>query len=186
MRCFTLALALLISAPPLLLAQAGSPEQGVYQAVLTPLIHAETQRLVLGDSTLARSISVDEAAWLRRQSPAVSPELLDDFRRQNARSVSLPGPLALPVPVVRVTETELRALEPRSNPNQWWEAFYRRFPGSPGSIRLSRVGFSPDGSHALVYMHHGCGGRGGSGAFVILRKQDGEWRIEDRVVRIMI
>lgn len=186
MRPLTLAAVLLALFAGAALAQAESAEQDVYRAVLSPLIQAGTERLVLGDSALARSIGAAEAAWLQGQAPTISTELLEHFRQQNASRTPLPDLPALPVPIERIGDHELRRLLPGSNPDQWWAEFYRRFPASPGSVRLSRVGFSPDGNHALVYMHHGCGGLCGSGGFLVLRKQDGLWRIQQRIIRISI
>lgn len=58
-----------------------------------------------------------------------------------------------------------------------WAMFYEKYPDSPGIIKLSRVGFSRDGSVAIVYMGNQSQWLAGSGGLVAFEKKDGQWRI---------
>jgi hypothetical protein len=60
----------------------------------------------------------------------------------------------------------------------WWPDFYRLYPGSAGIVRFSEPVFSADGSRALVYVAHSCGGLCGTGWLVLLRRDGTSWRIE--------
>jgi hypothetical protein len=46
------------------------------------------------------------------------------------------------------------------------------------TFQVSAVGFSSDGSHALVYVGHLCGSLCGGGRFHLLVKRDGHWQAD--------
>ena len=62
-----------------------------------------------------------------------------------------------------------------------WLAYYKRFPGSPGILTFSRVGFSEDGAQALFYVADRCGGLCGGGFYVVMQKRSGHWLIEKEI-----
>lgn len=62
-----------------------------------------------------------------------------------------------------------------------WDDFYRTFPGSRGLLEFTAPAFSPDGSHALIYVSHSCGGLCGTGFLIYLsRGSDGHWQMTKR------
>ena len=63
----------------------------------------------------------------------------------------------------------------------FWPAYYRRFPGSPGILTFSRVGFSADGTQALFYLSNHCGDLCGTGLYVVMEKHGGRWTIEKEI-----
>jgi hypothetical protein len=65
--------------------------------------------------------------------------------------------------------------------NGGWPAFYKRFPDSPGILRLSRVGFDADATQALFYTSHTCGGLCAGGEYVVMERRDGRWVIEKEI-----
>lgn len=60
-----------------------------------------------------------------------------------------------------------------------WRAFYRAFPGSPGIVAFSDVGFGSDGRRALVSMMHLRGGTWGHTTLYVLEKVGEEWTVVD-------
>lgn len=62
-----------------------------------------------------------------------------------------------------------------------WTAYYKRFPGSPGVLRFSRVGFSADGNQALFCVSNQCGALCGGGDYVIMGRHQGRWVIEKTI-----
>jgi hypothetical protein len=60
-----------------------------------------------------------------------------------------------------------------------WRAFYRAFPGSPGIVAFSNVGFGADGRRALVSMMHLRGGTSGHTTLYVLEKVGEEWTVVD-------
>ena len=98
---------------------------------------------------------------------------------ESRRRLHLQVPVAsLPtrVPSVPLTEVDEAALPPR-NPGSYWQAFYQRFPGSPGIVTFSAVGFSADGRSALVMVDTGCGGLCGDTHYYLLQYLDGRWTV---------
>jgi len=57
-----------------------------------------------------------------------------------------------------------------------WNNFNARYPDSGGLLVFSRVGFSQDGSVALVYVSQYCGSLCGFGGYVLYRREGEEWR----------
>ena len=56
-----------------------------------------------------------------------------------------------------------------------WEAFYAKYPGSPGVITVSRVGLSRDKNLALFYVGLACGELCGHGRLHVLKKEGDVW-----------
>jgi hypothetical protein len=61
-----------------------------------------------------------------------------------------------------------------------WFSFYRRYPGSLGIVRFSRVGFSSDRSQAVVYWEHTAASLDGVGEYWILRREANQWKLRWR------
>jgi hypothetical protein len=165
---------------------AQSPTCEVYHAVLNTFIGADTKQLVVLDSTrrYPAGFSQQSDAWLLAQAPTLSPDILQRYRTLTPSRDTLPECRPLPVPIRRVSASELRALG-GNNPDEFWRAFYDRYPASPGSIELSQPAFSSDGQQALVSVYDGCGGRCGSMRLVVLRKDGSAWQIEDSVTMLV-
>lgn len=64
----------------------------------------------------------------------------------------------------------------KDSPDDWIE-YYRQYPGAQGHMRLSRVGFSPDGKQALFHSSNWCGGHCASGSYVIMEKHGTGWKV---------
>jgi hypothetical protein len=62
-----------------------------------------------------------------------------------------------------------------------WEEFYQLYPKSQGIMSLSRIGFNPSKTQAIVYVGNECGGLCGIGDFFLLRKESGKWRIQTQL-----
>jgi len=58
-----------------------------------------------------------------------------------------------------------------------WKKFYASFPGAHGWMTLSLPGYSSDRDIALVYVAHYCGSLCGGGAYVYLRRVEGQWKV---------
>jgi hypothetical protein len=63
-----------------------------------------------------------------------------------------------------------------------WKDFYKRYPKSSGFWSFSLVGYDTNGTEALVYVGHHCGGLCGTGHLVLLAKEDGNWMVRNRVM----
>lgn len=63
-----------------------------------------------------------------------------------------------------------------------WEIFYERYPQAPGITTLSRVGFNNSLDQALVYIGTQSNWLAGSGYYILLKKLNGAWNIDQRVM----
>jgi hypothetical protein len=63
-----------------------------------------------------------------------------------------------------------------------WQVFYARFPEAPGIISLSRVGFNDRLDQALVYLGNQSHWLAGAGHFYLLKKVNGAWTVDQKVM----
>jgi hypothetical protein len=63
-----------------------------------------------------------------------------------------------------------------------WPAFYKQYSGASGILTWSRVGFSAEGTQALFYVSHRCGGLCGGGRYILMEKQARRWVIGTEIV----
>jgi hypothetical protein len=172
-------------AEPGRLAQVDEEER-VWAAVLATFVEEGTQQLVVFDSTLAIPGRVVEWQEVPGRLPDAGREVIRSFVRVNGTSRFLPDFSGLGLPVIRVRDADLAPIrEAAGNPTEYWEAFYAAYPDSPGLIRLSRVGVDPSREQALVWVTHQCGGRCGTGSYLLLSKANGSWVVTARSVVTM-
>jgi len=111
-----------------------------------------------------------EAATLRRAT-------VDAFRKVNEQQATLQRSFHTGFDYELVDSTQLDFVFKNGS----WPAYYKRFPGSPGILGFSRVGFSADGTQALFFASGKCGGLCGGGAYVVMERRDGRWVIEKEI-----
>ncbi|HXG68644.1 MAG TPA: hypothetical protein VNO70_26345 [Blastocatellia bacterium] len=116
----------------------------------------------------------------------VSQATLADFRIRNAQPATLRDKFDLKVRHTVVPKQEIMSIfQPRGGvPDDLfkaWQQFYKKYPDSPGYIRLSRVGYDSEKGQAMVYVAHGCGGLCGSGGYVLMTKEGNAWSIKNEM-----
>lgn len=159
-------------------------QDSVWAAVLDSLYDRTGQpRLLIADRTMAPSrfgpgdtTGLDVFSNLVRE---LDPALILDFRDRNRLSASVnPTRLeesGLRMPVAPLSRAEFEDAD--VDPNTGLYKFDHH-PGSDAVIRLSQVGFSPDGQRALVHVTFSCGPRCGSTRLVLLtRERHNGWRV---------
>lgn len=158
------------------------PTADVIAALIDSLHPPRPELLVVRDSTLTFELpSARTTAQYRRALAAFPPELVDDLarvsaRRQSVQAATLPGPAHI------LTSAEQRELF-AGGVGHGWTLFGRRFPSARGFYAFSPVVYSGDKKAALVFYHRSCGGRCGVGQLVLLRRRDGDWRVERALLR---
>ena len=100
--------------------------------------------------------------------------MIASYKAANKTPKVLEDKFDIPIKYELLSSTVLRAMFDAKG-IEGWKTFYEKYPGSGGIVLLSAVGFSSDGSLAMVYMGHSCGGLCGGGTTHILRKIDGKW-----------
>jgi hypothetical protein len=148
---------------------------------------------------------------LKSSIPGLSRRTIEDFYSRNGQPEPLCDSFALSVSHTLVGSEELdnsreldrlamddvqdasggdevdpQGQEPSPAPEDHQEtsylnAFERKYSGAPGLICLSKAGFNSKMNQALVYVELSCGFDCGERFFVWLVKEDGVWKIRDRM-----
>ena len=147
------------------------------QEVLTACL----DRLHLGQWQVVRSLTrsglqapADERmlSYLCENLEGLDEETLEDFLRKYREQHPI-GPDLNPCGrLVCVGEEELEQI---FRDEDGWARCRRRFPGSDGTLRFSRVGLDRDSTQAMLYTGHQFDWNICSGGFWLFSKHDGEW-----------
>ena len=115
-------------------------------------------------------------ACLSKEAADEFKEAIADFDQVNSKQWLLQRELEIDKPYELVSSGMIKALiQTEQGPN--WNDFYNRYPDSGGYFIFSAVGFNKEKTLAIVYSGSGCGGLCGMGAFHLLEKQKGEWKV---------
>lgn len=177
-------------APPSANPVPRDEEYAIYSVLLnrisrSPEDGGEIQLLVINDQT-----SVDEVTdhspeeVFKMYKEALTPTLsaaLRDYKSKNEQPRHLTKSFDLKFDYALVSKEEFGGFFKGKNLREDWDSFYRKYPNSPGYISLSRVGFSPDMTQAVVYMEYTCGGLCADGSYAILYQENGEWKEVKRI-----
>jgi hypothetical protein len=107
---------------------------------------------------------------------ALPEGLRADFEAARAQRRAI-GLLPTKRPTSILGAADRRRLQEQRDPRDYWAAFFRLFPGSPGVIELSRVGFSRDEQWALVLVEYGCGALCGGTLYVLVQRVGARWHV---------
>ncbi|HEX8072226.1 MAG TPA: hypothetical protein VF546_19930 [Pyrinomonadaceae bacterium] len=113
-------------------------------------------------------------------APVALPETIRDYLSVNGRGRQrLQAAFRLPVPYELVGQEELAGLGPK-DVDVFWTHFNARYPGAPGLLTLSAVGFNEERTQAIVYATHACGDACGGGTYYVLERRSGGWEVVRR------
>jgi hypothetical protein len=163
-----------------------SADPAVYRAVLDSMSNQRGAKrpteLVVIDSTLTPEPQDLELDRL----PGVDSTAISDFQKRNNESHSLRylSSSGVSVPVVLVSRQTLQSFL-HNGPEPYWKEFYRRYPGSNGSISLSTIGYSAEGDVALLVAEQSCGNFCDTVSNVVVRRDRGRWRVAVIQVKVM-
>jgi hypothetical protein len=108
-------------------------------------------------------------------------DLIHEFAAINSKSVELENKFDKVLNVILLSK---EAKDKIFNPlDGGWIKFYSEYPDSSGIIEFSKVAFNADKTKALLY--YGCGfdsGKGGAGYYILLKKQENEWVIQEMIM----
>ena len=111
----------------------------------------------------------------------------DDWKRRNAQADDIELSLKLDITYQVINAKTLKTLFDGVEPAQGWQAFFNRYAGAPGILRLSHVGFDDTLGHALVYVEHECGAECGAGRMLhLVLKPGGGWQVQSGVTVWMV
>jgi hypothetical protein len=118
-------------------------------------------------------------AYLHKEFPKLQAASLNSFREMNTQPAPFQHSFHLSVPYDLVDKTEVDSI---FNKGGWWTDYYKKYPNSQGILSLSRVGFSPDGNQAVFYASNGCGGKCGTGTYVVMKRVDSGWKVAKEIL----
>ena len=113
-------------------------------------------------------------AYLHKEFPSLQAAALNSFREVNTHPAPFRHSFHLSVPYELVDKTEVDST--------WWTDYYKKYPNSQGILSLSRVGFSPNGRQAVFYASNGCGGKCGTGSYVVMERVDSSWKVAKEIL----
>jgi hypothetical protein len=72
-----------------------------------------------------------------------------------------------------------------NGPEAYWSEFYRKYPGSSGSIAFSSIGYSADARVAVLVVETGCGSLCGAVSNVVAKREGPRWRVTAIEIKII-
>lgn len=159
------------------IVESSEDENAVYAALIAQKWSDDTY--IITEQTEVERIT-SAAQQIGTNIPSLDPETLTHFQTQNQQASSLSQRLHLPVKYLLVSQTQLKAIFGR-DVKAGWEEFYRRYPHTNGIYTVSRVGFNPARTQALVYFGNTRGWIEGEGSYVFLTKINGIWSVQNQL-----
>jgi hypothetical protein len=163
-------------------AQITAEEQAVYTAVLQKLYSAS--RYVIMDTTATNPVSVEGMTSIldRAMQDLHSVDLVtaDSFRVRNDAAYPVLPDMQLGSGYVLLTQSEMSLIF--SQNRDGWQFFYEQHPDAPGITTLSRVGFNNTLDQALVYVGTMSHWLAGAGYYVLLKKVNGSWIVDQQMM----
>lgn len=189
--------ALLLYSPMLWQQESTKPEladddYAIYSVVINNSYAEEgIERIVVGDHTSMGLPPVMMGMTQPGDSPGLkkireAKETTSDFDNKGKMTpAALEKKFLAKVPVVLISEAERDRIfvitknGAKPVPNmKGFEEFHRLYPKSQGFMSVSRIGFNPDRTRALVYVGNLCGGLCGTGQYYLLTKDGHDWKID--------
>jgi hypothetical protein len=130
-------------------------------------------------------------AWGTERLPRLRADTRRDYvqRRGGAR---IPEDLDAGRRIVWFTDADWGALQvPPTSPGSFleleerWLAFHAAHPHSAGNMSFSDIGFSADGTQALLHVWTGSAGLSGHGQLVLLERAGAGWRVVERTTTVV-
>jgi len=163
-------------------AQMDVEEQSVYAALLQGLYSAPSY--VIMDSTATGPIGVEDTAStldrIVQDMRSLDQETADSFRVRNDAAYPVRSDMQLGSGYVLLSQAVKSQIFGQNRDG--WQLFYEQYPDTPGITSLSRVGFNNTLDQAMVYIGTMSHWLAGGGYYVLLKKVDGSWIVDQQVM----
>jgi hypothetical protein len=157
-------------------------EQAVYAALLRNLYSASSYVIMV--LTATGPVGVEDTAstldHIVQNMHAVDLETADSFRVRNDAVYPVRPDMDLGSGYVLLSQGEMSQIF--SQNRDGWQLFYEQNPDAPGITTLSRVGFNKSLDQALVYVGTISHWLAGAGYYILLKKVDGSWIVDQQVM----
>ena len=162
--------------------QMDAEEQSVYAAVLRKL-YTDSNYVIMETTATGLLGTQDMSSTLDHvllNMHNYSTETADSFRARNDAAYPLRPDMEIGASYVLLTQNERTQF---FNQNQdGWQLFYEKYPDAPGITALSRVGFNQALDQALVYAGTQSQWLAGAGYYLLLKKVNGVWIVDQQVM----
>ena len=106
-------------------------------------------------------------------------ETIDDWMEKNTTSYQWMNRFELGAPTVVITQEVMQ--QSSGKPSGFWEQIGKTYPDITAIEEASRVGFNRARTQAVILVGFGVSPVGGEGEFILLKKQNGAWKISHRM-----
>ena len=158
-------------------------EEQVVYAFLLPKMYQNSGYVIM-DTTATSITGVDNTAqtldYILQNMHDVAPETVTSFRNRNNEAYPIREDMELGFPYTLLSQAARKKIFGQNQSG--WEVFYNRYPQAPGITTLSRVGFNSAFDQALVYIGTQSNWLAGAGYYILLKKADGAWSIDQQVM----
>lgn len=161
--------------------QIDTEEQAVYAALLQKLYSAPSYVIMdLTDTGPTGVGSVSIRDYIEQNTHDLDQKTLDSFQARN----DAPHPVRLDMNLgsAYVLLSQGQKSQIFSQNRDGWLVFYEKYPDAPGITALSRVGFNNTLDQALVYVGTMSHWLAGAGYYVVLKKVNGAWIVDQQVM----
>jgi hypothetical protein len=162
--------------------QVDLEEQAVY-AFLLPKMYKNRAYVIMANtatSPAGMDNSTQTLDYVLQNMHDVASETVDGFRARNDTSHPMRADMDLGSPYTLLTQAVRNQIF--SQNQSGWDIFYNRYPQAPGITTLSRVGFNATLDQALVYIGTQSNWLAGAGYYVLLKKGEAGWSIDQQVM----
>lgn len=137
-------------------------------------------QVVLNDLTeLTKIASPKKFTELGPGSPAIDPAAEANFQSRNLQKYPLQDHFNLAAKLILISSEDFKKIiGPGLNAN----SFYAAFPNAQSFLTLSRVGFNPARTQAIVYSAEWKGPLNGDGYLYFLVKTKNQWTIQTKIL----
>ena len=163
-------------------AQIDTEQQAVYASLLQKLYSATSY--VIMDTTATSPTGVGDTAstldLMMQNMHGIDQKTADSFRVRNDAAYPVRPDMDLGSAYVLLSQAEMGLIF--SQNRDGWQLFYEQYPDAPGITTLSRVGFNGTLDQALVYVGTLSHWLAGAGYYVLLKKVNGAWIVDQQVM----
>ena len=159
-------------------------EYAVYSAIIQTR-YIDTQEpalIVISDQTDLDYFEGELSEHLesiRQGLPDLTDEVCADFEAQNKQPQPLKSLFTISVKYVFISPQEIQTTFKKQD---GWDIFYAKYPNAQGFMHLSGVGFNSQMDMALVYVDNMHYALAGEGHYVLLKKVNGQWTVQDQTM----
>ncbi len=162
--------------------QEDAEEQSVY-AFLLPKMYTHTDYVIMA-TTATGPTGVDNTSqtldYVLQNMHDVASETVASFRARNDAAYPIRRDMDLGSQYTLLTQATRSQIFGQNQSG--WDIFYNRYPEAPGITTLSRAGFNSTFDQALVYIGTQSNWLAGAGYYILLKKGESGWSIDQQVM----